>query len=65
MSALVSVPIVCMTEGCPLRGETINVVSEIEPQYLDAFYEDYDDSSPEDHCPLCGELGVACDPVED
>ena len=56
------VPIVCWTDGCPNRGTEVNRVHGLNPQDLDLFFEGYDESEPEDHCPLCKELGVAEDP---
>ena len=56
------VPIVCCEPDCANNGITVNEVSKINPQDLDDFYESFDGSSPEDHCPLCGNLGVIEDP---
>jgi len=57
------VPIVCETDGCPNYGKTINWVTNIPEEDLDLFYEGYDESEPADYCQLCGEWGVAEDPV--
>lgn len=62
MSNTYSIPVICMTEGCANRGEAVNVISGIEEEYLEAFYESFGDAEPEDYCPICGELGVAEDP---
>lgn len=65
MSELYAVPIVCLTGGCAGRGRLVNVVSGLLEEDLDSFYEGYDESCPEDYCPICGELGVADDPVDE
>jgi hypothetical protein len=57
----VAVPIICENPRCPNFGQIINVVSEIED--IDLFYENYDGSVSEDYCIVCGELGVAEDPI--
>jgi hypothetical protein len=57
------IPIVCENEQCPNFGKTINVISEIAAEDIDLFYEDYDGSVEYDYCPICGELGVAKDPI--
>ncbi len=56
------VPIVCREPGCAGAGETVNEVSGINPQDLDDFYEAFGKPDPEDHCTLCGRLGIAEDP---
>jgi hypothetical protein len=59
----VSVAIVCETEGCPNAGQVINVVSEIPADQIDLFFEDYRGEDAEDTCSLCGQPGIAQDPV--
>lgn len=57
------IPIICETPHCPNNGECINRISGIEPQFIQAFFEDWR-GEPEDYCPLCGELGIAYDPKD-
>jgi len=59
----VIVPIICHEPDCTNNGEVVNEVSGLNPQQLDDFYEGYDESCPEDHCPVCGKLGIAEDPL--
>lgn len=59
----VEIPIICENEQCQNFGNVINVISEIAIEDLDLFYENFDDSVEEDHCIICGELGVAEDPI--
>lgn len=59
----VEIPIVCENAQCLNFGKTLNVISEIAVDDLDLFYEDYDGSVEYDYCPICGELGVAEDPI--
>ncbi|WKZ51201.1 MAG: hypothetical protein QY329_00445 [Anaerolineales bacterium] len=62
-SRQVKIPIVCENGQCSNFGGTINVISEIAAEDLDLFYENYDGSVEYDYCPICGELGVAEDPI--
>ena len=57
----VMIPIVCETPGCPGNGDCFNRMSGIAPEAIETFIEDRR-GEPEDFCPLCGNLGVACDP---
>jgi hypothetical protein len=59
------IPIVCEIAVCPNSWRVVNVVSEIDEDNIDLFFEGYDDSEPEDHCTVCGALGVAEDPRPD
>lgn len=63
MPQTVSIPLVCETLGCANRGEIVNTISEYPAEFIEAFYEDYDGSEPEDVCPMCGEPAIAQDPV--
>jgi hypothetical protein len=58
-----AVPVICLTDGCPQRGNLIHVISGIAEDNLDLFFEGFADDCPEDYCPECRQLGVACDPV--
>lgn len=57
------IPIVCENNKCNNYGKIINIVSEINVDDIDLFYENYDGSVEDDYCPICGELGVAEDPI--
>ncbi|MBI3913254.1 MAG: hypothetical protein HY327_03500 [Chloroflexi bacterium] len=59
----IEIPVVCETDGCKNYGKLVNVVRGVPFADLDLFYENYDDSVEEDHCPICGGLGVAEDPL--
>jgi len=59
----VDIPIVCENKQCENCGNLVNVVRGINIEDLNLFYENYDDSVEQDHCPICGELGVAEDPI--
>jgi hypothetical protein len=59
----VEIPIICENEQCSSFGKLVNVVYGITMNELDLFYENYDGSVDEDHCLICGELGVAEDPI--
>lgn len=63
MSQFVSIPIICETLDCPNDCRLINLISEYPADMIDAFFEDYDGSEPEDRCPLCGEAGIAHNPM--
>lgn len=39
------------------------MISGIPIRDLDLFYEGYNGSAKEDYCSICGELGVAEDPI--
>ncbi len=52
----IEIPIVCETAQCENSGKLVNTVSGIRFEDLDLFYENYDDSVEQDHCPICGEL---------
>ena len=58
-----AVPVVCFTDGCARRGNLINVIGGIAEDDLDLSFEGFADDCPEDYCPGCRQLGVACDPV--
>jgi len=62
MTEFVSIPIVCETDNCANNGTVINRITEYPADMVDAFFEDYDGSAPEDRCPVCGEAGIALDP---
>jgi hypothetical protein len=55
-------PIVCESPGCRNEGAVINRIAGIVPADIDAFFEDYDGSGPDDVCPLCHAPGIAADP---
>lgn len=57
------IPIVCENNECENYSNLINVVGEINIGDVDLFYENYDGSVENDYCPICGELGVAEDPI--
>lgn len=57
------IPIICENPACRNRGRRVNAVSRIPLADMDLFYEGYDGGDPADYCPLCGQLGVALDPV--
>jgi hypothetical protein len=57
------IPIVCDTQDCTKAGQEVNRVSGILPPDLDLFYEGHDGSELEDQCPVCGQAGVAEDPI--
>ncbi len=59
----VKIPIICENNYCQNFGKTINTVSGMTIMELDLFYENYDGSVDEDYCSVCGELGVAEDPI--
>jgi len=59
----IEIPIVCETDQCENNGKLINTVRGIPFEDLDLFYENYDDLVEQDHCPVCGELGVVQDPI--
>ncbi|MCZ2128186.1 MAG: hypothetical protein LC099_10495 [Anaerolineales bacterium] len=59
----VNIPIVCENDECKNCGSLINIISEINIQDVDLFYENYDGSNEHDYCPICGQLGIAEDPV--
>lgn len=59
----VKIPIVCENDECENYGNLINVVSEIDIGDIDLFYENYDGSVEYDYCQICGQLGVAEDPI--
>ena len=56
------VPIMCLTDGCSMRGELINLVGPMPENELDLFYEGYDANEAADHCPVCHKLGIALAP---
>lgn len=62
-SAELKIPIVCENSECANYGDFINVVGEITIDDINLFYENYDGSVEYDYCPICGELGVAEDPI--
>ena len=57
------IPIVCETPGCKDRGRELNQVSGILPPDVNLFFEGYDGSELEDQCLVCGQVGVAQDPI--
>ena len=59
----IKIPIVCETPGCSNGGLLINVISEVPIADMDLFYESYDGSDDADYCVICGELGIAQDPI--
>ncbi|MBI3537601.1 MAG: hypothetical protein HY070_08605 [Chloroflexi bacterium] len=59
----IEIPIICETNQCENYGKIVNVVRGIRFKDLDLFYENFDDSVEQDKCPICGELGVAEDPI--
>lgn len=59
----IKIPIICENNQCPNLGKAINIVSEIAIEDIDLFYENYDGSANEDYCSICGELGIAEDPI--
>ncbi len=63
MAQEIEIPVICENNQCENFGNLVNVVSEITTDEVDLFYENYDGSTEDDYCPICGELGVAEDPV--
>ncbi|MCC6299039.1 MAG: hypothetical protein IT314_07055 [Anaerolineales bacterium] len=59
----IKVPILCENSHCRNFGNIVNIVSEISMEDIDLFYEGYDGSVDQDYCPVCGELGIAEDPI--
>ena len=59
----IAVPIICENQQCPNLWKTINTVSELKIEDIDLFYENYDGSVSEDYCFICGELGIAEEPI--
>jgi len=59
----VEIPIVCENYHCENYGNLVNLVSGVNIEDLDFFYENYSDSVEHDFCPICEELGVAEDPI--
>lgn len=59
----IEIPIICENTQCRNFGKVINLISGIAIEDLDLFYENYDGSVEEDECPVCGEIGVAEDPI--
>ena len=57
------VPIICENALCQNSGKLVNRVYGINTSEIDLFYENYDGSIEEDYCPICGELGIAEDPI--
>ena len=57
--------VVCETQGCANQGRAINIIRGIEPEYAEAFIEDWSGTNgaePEDFCPACRQRGVLQDP---
>ncbi|WP_424948176.1 hypothetical protein [Candidatus Spongiihabitans sp.] len=48
---------------CKNFDRLVNVVTEVDIADMDLFYEGYDGSEDVDYCQICGELGVAEDPI--
>lgn len=59
----IKIPVFCENAQCKNFGNLVNIISEISVEDIDLFYEGYDGSVEEDYCPVCGELGVAEDPI--
>lgn len=57
------IPIVCENDQCKNHGNAFNIVSGINIKDIDLFYESYDGSVEQDYCPICGQLGIAEDPI--
>lgn len=62
-SVEIEIPIICKNDGCENYGDLVNLVRGIKAIETDLFYENYDGSVEEDYCLICGELGVAEDPI--
>lgn len=58
---LFSIPLICETDGCPNNGNVVNIITDLPAEAVDAFFEDYDGSAPEDRCPACEEAAIALD----
>ena len=61
--AEIRIPIVCENERCENYGNLVNLVRGIKANEADLFYDNFNGSVEEDYCPICGELGVAEDPI--
>ncbi|MBI5652024.1 MAG: hypothetical protein HZC40_16530 [Chloroflexi bacterium] len=62
-NSALEIPIVCENDQCENHGNIVNLVRGITREEIDHFYESYDESVSQDHCPICGELGVAEEPI--
>jgi hypothetical protein len=61
--AQIEIPIICENDQCQNFGNFINIVYDIAINRINLFYENYDGSVEDDYCPICGELGIAEDPI--
>lgn len=58
---MMKIPLVCETADCANQWKVVQVISQIAPEHLDLFYENYDGSDGDNYCPLCAVLAITYD----